>query len=367
MGVRAPSLLLCLFALLAGCYSPEPVWRKDRLTLAHVQSTVEPVRVYYRDLERGDAEQVLPEVAAVHSAVRSHLGFRPPATELVIYEPSGPIGAVGQQVHETRCELDKTPDGWVIGFVYPFNQDPRTLEHLVGTTAHEVAEATILLQVTVLDPYVRWMHDGIAELIEHEVLCRRNPSAARANLRRVTRFVAERRGEGVSWVNLARWRQLAPWVVRSHRFLGESEDNLSLEDIDQSINRVRRARRLEADPVFQGGLDELEVMLRRARRLGRLPWEGGEARTDDPNTRDFLFYNAAFAFWLGVERARPGTVRRYVTALARKRSGDDHVITSEEVLEMLREAAEGAVLPPLERFTLEEADRVLRAEQLRLG
>src|SRR5437016_4198482 len=57
-------------------------------------------------------------------------------------------------------------------------------DRLRGTVAHEVAEATVLTRVPILDPYLRWMHDGIAESVEYRVLQQLDPKAASATLDR---------------------------------------------------------------------------------------------------------------------------------------------------------------------------------------
>lgn len=353
---------------LAGCLAQPPglddaviehlesVWTSDRAT-----------RVIYHEVERATAESLLPELASVQTDVGERLGLVPPRAEVLIYATSGPPAGDGEHVLETRCDLAHGPDGWRIRFRYPWTEQPETRRRLVGTAAHEVTEATVLLQVTALDPYLRWMHDGIAELMEHEVLLRRDPAAARASLARMIEFLGAREERGVLWADLTRWRQLASWIVRSHRFLGPGSVNLALDDVEGSLARVRRALAAREDSSIAEGLRELETILLRAEALERRPWAEGEARPDDPLTRDYVFYVLAFTFWLEVERSHPGAVRAYVQSLAARRAEEDHVLSAHEAEDLLRKAVDAGELPPLTRYPLASALATLEREVERLG
>ncbi len=361
-------LVLSAPLVLSGCLVTQPPGLDDAVIqdLESVWSADRAARVICYEVERSAAERLLPDVAAVRSDVHEQLGLSPPRTEVLLYPLRGPQGREGEVVRETRCDLTHGPEGWRLRFRYPWSEEPAHRPTLLGTTAHEVAEATVLLQVTVLDPYLRWMHDGIAELIEHQVLRRTEPSAARLDLQRMVAFLEERLADGVEWADLTRWRQLASWVVRSHRFMGPGAANLSLDHLDRSVARVREALAQAPQPVVQTGLEELEAMLLRAQAMERRPWADGEARPDDPATRDYVFYTLAFAFWLEVEREQPETVRRYVQALGGHRESGDHVLSAHEALHLLRRAA-GDDLPPLTRFPVRLALETLRAELQALG
>ncbi|MGE0707340.1 MAG: hypothetical protein AB7N76_04680 [Planctomycetota bacterium] len=345
---------------------------EDRHQLAHVELPDHSARLYYSGLERHDAEGLLPEVAAVQSEVTGCLGFKPPRAELVLYP--APEGPSLEAVHETRCDLVRGEQGeWSIVFAYPYARDPypqgpnpRGRAQLLGTTSHELAEATVLLRVTVLDPYLRWMHDGIAELVEHRVLSRRLPEAARSGLARARAFLEERLGAGDLWVDLSRWRQLTPWIVRSHRFLGPNQSNLSLDDLEGALRRVRRARDLGGEPDLIAGLTELEAMLLRAQALAERPYVPGEARAGDAETHDFLLYASSFALWLEVEQRRPGAARALLERLERRRGEGDHVLGAAEGEALLREVCPSET-PPLTRYPLERAVAALRAEEERAG
>ncbi len=363
-------LLPLLVLACAACNTGQP--RADDVEgLAHVELIGPPasgsVRIYYtQDIEEQDAKSLVPHVAAICSEVGARLGFAPPRAELVIYEPAGPEGARGKHVRETRGDLVQEDTGWRIRFVYPWRDTRQAVSQLLGTTAHEVAEATVLLRVTVIDPYLRWLHDGIAVLIEHEVLARLRPKSARESLGRTRQFVRERREDGVRFVDLTRWRQLAPYLVRSHRFLGPGQANLDLANLPESLRRVRNAMMGTDDPLFLEGLQELETALKRTQRFSSAPAVPGAARPDDPLTQDFLFYNAAFALWLSLERAHPGVVQRTLSGMAERREQDDHVLSAEEAQDLVRFAAEGRELPNIEQFSLEEIEAVLLEEEQRL-
>jgi len=363
-GRRTLASLGALGALaLAGCVGPPGTSDAEVAQLDRVD--LSDVCVYYRpdDLAEAQARALAPEVQRVRRDVADMLGVEPPRAELVVYEQPG-VGS-NALVRSTPAEMR---DGRV-RFRYPWSEGDALLRaQLLGTVAHELAEAALLSRVTVIDPYVRWTHDGVAEVVEHEVLARLDPEACRASLRRVLRHVGGQRDAGVEWVDLTRWRQLAGWVIRSHRYLDPPEHNLDLDDPGAALNEVRALRaRVPADGLRGRGLAELEELLVEARAVGGRPWREGEARPDDPETRDFVFYNAAFAVWLGLERAAPGTIERFLAALVARRAAGDHVLTAAEVAGLVRRASGGAELPPLDRLPLADVEAAVRAEARRLG
>ena len=357
--------------LLAGCVIAPPgtddVGALGHVELAFGNGSQVKVRIFHTaDVERREANALLPQIAAICSEVHAVIGFVPPRTEVILYQPSSPAGARGRHVHETRGDLVQEESGWRIRFVYPWRGE-QGLGQLWGTTAHEVAEATILLRVTVLDPYVRWMHDGIADLVEHEVLASLQPSLAMEGLGRSLRFLADRREAGIRRIDLRRWRQLSPFLVRSHRYLGPGETNLVLDDRTASLLRVRKAKARTDDPVFLVGLGEIEQILLRCGDIERQAWRFDEARPRDPLTQDFLFYNVSFALWLHLERQRPGTLRTFVRLIAAKRTSDDHVLTGPEVEALLAQAAKGLELPDLSDVLVSDAEAWLNAEARRIS
>lgn len=358
-GIR-PFLLLAALAG-PGCYAPPPgIDDPDLVQLENV--SLGRAWIYYRkgDLTADEARALASDVAGVREGVGKRTGVEPPRAEVVVYAPSGPPSTAEPFVHPTLARADREH----VRFRYPLAEDdPLGRSQLLGTVGHEVAEATVLGAVEAIDPHVRWLHDGIAELVEHEVLVERDPATARRLLDRALDFVRDRRAAGVEWVDLTRWRQIAPTVVRSHRFVGRP--NLSLDDVAGARARVAAAR-AGAPPERLAQLDELDGLLERVEARRRLPWRPGEATTDDPDALDYVFYVAAFAVWLDLERAAPGVVARTVAGLRARREGGDLVLAEEEGLAIVREAAKGAELPPLVRVELEQVERRLRVESARL-
>lgn len=358
-----PPLLLTL--LLQGCYTPPPGIEDEQII------RMEKVRqgdawIYYRggEVSRERAAALAPDVEAVRVEVGRILGIPAPRAQLVVYPPSGPAGAAGMLVDRVLClylEREHT-----IRFRYPLEDAPLSRAQLLGTVGHEVAEATILGAVTTLDPYLRWMHDGVAEMVEHEVLRQRDPESARLLLQRTQRFVSERRARGVEWLDLTRWRQILETVIRAHRLLADDQGPLSIVDVTAAVARVRRAAAgPDEPPGRRAALAELEAMLQAIGQRQRLPWREGEGRTDDPDTLDYLFYNASFAVWVHLERCSPGTLQRFLQAL-RARQGVDPVLSSSEATDALRQVAGDVALPPLDRLPLTWVEEVLHAEERRL-
>lgn len=362
MSARAslPSLLVAaLVGALSGCMT-EPPRLEDRHLLAKYELPQGTGCLYYRDLSPAEAEGLLPALAEVHGRLEGFLGFRPPWAELVLY-------AEGREalstVRVTRCDLVRGHGGWQIVFAYPYHAE--RVAELLGTTGHELAEATVLLRVTAIDPYLRWVHDGIADFAEHEIHLQHDPRKALDTVRRARALVEEHLGDGELWLNLSRWRQLAPWIVRSHRVLGPGHDNLSLNDIEASLARLERVERSEEDPARTRGLAELKGILVRARQLRERGFAPGEAHGKDARDGDLLGYAISFAYWLEIERGNPGTIRAFLAALDAQRAAGDHVLTGPEAIATLTKVL-GAPPPPTERYPLERALSVLQTEETRL-
>lgn len=360
--------LACLLALLPlGCYTPPPgIEDAEVLRMEHVRQG--DAWVFYRgwDVPRARAAALAPEVEDVRLRVGALTGVAPPRAQLVVHGPTGSAGGGGPLVDRVACLFIEREN--TIRFRYPLEGDDRLARtQLLGTVGHEVAEATVLGQVTVIDPYLRWMCDGVAELAEHEVLLALDREGARELLGRALRFVQDRRARGVEWVDLTRWRQLGDRIYRTQRLLDDGAPSLPLDDLPGALARVRRARAAVADdPARAAALAELEGLVEAALARGRLGWRPGEGRTDDADALDYLFYNAAFAVWLHAERAAPATLRRFVTALAARRDADP-VLVEAEAVALLGEAANGAALPPLSRLPLAWVEQALEAEAARLA
>lgn len=366
--VRRATPGLALLALLAGCYTPPPgIEDEDVIRMENVRQG--DVWVFFRpgDIDRERAAALAPEVEGVRQRVGELTGVAPPRAQLVVFDPPG-AGGGAPLVDRVVClflERDYT-----IRFRYPLQDEPLARTQLLGTVGHEVAEATVLGQVTALDPFLRWMCDGVAELVEHEVLAGQRREDARELLGRTLRFVQDRRVRGTQWVDLTRWRQLGDRLHRTQRLVADGAASLSLapDDLPRSLDRVRRARAAAAEEegVRRGALDELEQLLVAVSARERLAWRAGEGRTDDPEALDYLFYNAAFALWLHAERAAPGALGRVMTALAARRE-QDPVLLHAEALALLREATGDVVFPALDRVPLVWIEQVLKDEEGRLS
>jgi len=351
--------LLVLLLSLAGCVAGPPSLA-ERASMQRV--VFGEVSLFYRptELERPWVQDLATEVADVRRSVGDRLHRRPPEAELLLYEPPGVIGAGEPEVFQTLASLE----GSRVVFPYPVVADDGAQQQLLNTVAHELSEATVLRSVTVLDPYLRWVHDGIAELVEHEVSMRRDLDASRQALELSLRYVEERRNAGVESVSLRRWRQIAGWVVRSRRYMLDDQ-NLSLVEIGASLRRVEEGLAHEDPESLRGrGLLELKDLLLRAQELGKQPWSPTEAVPARDADR-YVFYVASFAVWLHLERQEPGTVLAFLDGVDAEADADDFVLTAPEVESLLAKSA----LPDLDldRIPLEWVEATLKGELHRLG
>ena len=355
--VRSPRLLAAALALLvAGCWSPPP--GIDDTDLSNV--SLDDAWVYYRepDVSRDAAVRLVPEVADVRSQVATLLGVPAPRAELVIYQAPTPTATDALVLH-TQCRFDRARGA--IRFRYPLEDDALSRAQLLGTVGHEVAEASVLAALECLDPHVRWVHDGIADLMEHEVLVARDPASAATLLARARDFIEDRRSRGVEWIDLTRWRALAPFIVRSHLLVGPP--NLSLSDLPGSRARVAAARARDGAPI--AALDELDLVLRGCEASARQPLRPGEAAPEDPEVLDYPFYVASFAVWLEAERRAPGTTRRAIAELRARCAAGDRVLTRSEAEATLERI--GGAPPRVARVPLERVAAALEVELRRLG
>lgn len=331
----------------------ESVWSPDRGT-----------RVICYQVDRSLGKALLPDLAAARADVADRLGLRPPRAEVVIF--SQEATPVASATRETRADLAFGPAGWSVRFGAAVDEQDHSRSVLIALTAHEVAEGSIVSHVTVLDPFVRWLHDGVADLIEEEVLSASLPQAADALLRNTSEVLEDAFRGGARWADLTRWRQLSSQIIRSHRFFGPDAEDLSLDDPAASLARVQAALGQADDPVVRGGLQELEAMVSRAQAIQERPWAVGEARPDDPILGDVVFYALSLAVWLELEESRPGIARATAQAIAQRRTDHDHVISADEVLVIVRRLAGDVPLPPLARYPLVRGLKQLQAARKRL-
>lgn len=362
--MRGPAALLLLG--LSGCYMAPPGIEPAQIA-GYERLEQGRIRLHWvkGNLDRADVEPLLADLTSVAQEVSARFGCAPPPASVVVWKPPGVAGAGSERVLTTHGAL--LPGGRVVFRCAWDPGDPGGLYPLLGTCAHELAEAAVLTRVTAIDPYLRWFHDGLAELAEHEVLVAHDPAHARAELERDLRFLAEQRERGVTRIDLTRWRQLSPWIVRSFRFLDEP-GNLSLLDLPASRQRVRSAlERVGSAQLRRRGLLELVEVLENASAVAARPFEPDEARPDDAEARDLLFYISSMAVWLHLERRSPGTARRAVAELERRRwVEEDHVFRAAEALDLVGVAAPGVDPLPLRDLPLETVERVLADELQRL-
>ncbi len=366
---RAPlaALALGLPLIWAGCVTTKPMSEEEIERWPKV--TLDTVTVRYKepDIERAAAERVAREVEKVHAAVTAELDLakpgasKPPFAEVLLYRDAG----WGQDRWlVTHAVIIDRPLRVRIPCALPEeDKDGEAIAARIrGTIAHEVAEATVLTSVPILDPYLRWMHDGIAESVEYRVLKKIDPRAAGETLTRYDQYAREARRAGISWVDLTRWRQLPEWVVHSDALLKEV---LRLDDLPGAFKLLakKRVSFQEKDSEQVTALSALLDMLGEAWAREQLPFGAGEC---DPRPRpgQFLCYDASFCFWLELERARPGltaTVLATITA----RGKNEPVLRSDDVVKILSEVAGADVTARLERFTLDRLEGVLAAERKR--
>ncbi|MEZ0230182.1 MAG: hypothetical protein ACAI25_16285 [Planctomycetota bacterium] len=363
----APGLLAVLVFTIAGCtpakrgLTPEEIEKWPR-----VQDEGVTIRIKEGDVDPFAAKLVARAIAVVHSQVTHELGLwkqgeqRPPYAEVLLYRDAG----WGQERWlVTHAVIIERPLRVQIPCALP--EDDKDGEAIAarirGTIAHEVAEATVLTRVPILDPYLRWMHDGIAESVEYRVLRRLDPRAADETLNRYEQYAREARRAGISWVDLTRWRQLPDWIIHSDALLREGP--LYLDDLPSSLKRLasKRVSFQEKDPEQVSVLDVLLDMLGESWAREQLPFGAGEC---DPRPRpgQFLCYDASFCFWLELERAHPGLT---AAVLARIAAWKEPVLRSDDVVKMLNALTGQDVTARLERFSLDRLESILAAERKR--
>jgi hypothetical protein len=333
------------------------------------RTTAEGVTVRWRDGEVASSavETVAREIARVRTAVGEALALvgsasaPPPYAEVILYRDAG----WGQERWlVTHAMILERPLRVRIPCALPEDDQDgdKIAARIRGTIAHEIAEATVLTRVPILDPYLRWLHDGVAESVEYRVLQRLDPQAAADVLQKYELYSREARRNAITWVDLTRWRQLPDWIVHSD-VLFPKGGPLRLDDLAGSLRRVseKRFANQERDPETLAALDVLVDLVAETWSREQLAVANGEA---DPRPRpgQFLCYDASFCFWLELERGRPGIT---AAALARIAARHEPVLRSEDVMRIVSGLAGEDVRPRLERFTLDRLDGVLAAERPR--
>lgn len=364
-----PLAVLAVLLALTACATEKPSLSESVIE-AWPQVKADGVTVRYKagDVDRAAAELVAQQVSLVRSAVADELALAPPASpppyaEVLLYRDAG----WGQDRWlVTHAVILERPLRVRIPCALP--EDDQDAERIVarirGTVAHEIAEATVLTRVPILDPYLRWMHDGIAESVEYRVLLKLDPRAASDTLTRYEQYAREARAPqiAISWVDLSRWRQLPDWIVNSDVLLQKSRA-LRLDDLQGSLRRLaeKRVSFQERWPDQLEAFDALLEMLSSAWAREQLPCGEGEA---DPRPRSgqFLCYDASFCLWLELERAHPGLTAQALKTIAARR---EPVLRSNDVVKIVSDLAGEDVKPRLQRFTLDRLEGVLAAERRR--
>jgi hypothetical protein len=367
--VKRARIVALALLLAAGCATPKAplgdieTWPK---------ATAAGVIVHYKEGEVGakDAAYVAEQLRLVRDAVALELapvesGARtrstvPPYAEVLLYRDAGwgqerwlvTHAAILERPLRVRipCALAAEDQG-----------GEAIAARIRETVAHEVAEATVLTNVPVLDPYLRWFHDGVAESVGYRVLRRLDANAADEMLARYEQYAREERRGGTTWVDLTRWRQLPDWILHSDLLFKNAP--LRLDDLPGSLRRVaeKRFAAQERDAVALAALDALIAMLSETWVKEQLPYGPGEADLR-PRAGQFLCYDAGLCLLLELERAHPGVTAE---TIARIGAREEAVLRSDDVVAIIASIAGEDIHPRLERFTLDRLEGVLAAERRR--
>jgi hypothetical protein len=367
-------LLLSLTALGAAGCATQRASELNVESLAHVGAEGVIVHFKREDFDDKDVQTIATRLAEVRSAVVSELALvtsssegAPPIADVVLYHD---LGWGQERWLVVHAKILENPLRVRIPCALPTDdRDPMAIvERLRETIAHEVAEATVLTRVPIIDPYLRWMHDGIAESVGYRVLCRFDPKGAAAMLDRYGQYADEARRSGVSWVDLTRWRQLSDWIVHSEAIFDDHESKpapLRLDDLPRSLRRLAEQRfadpRQLPDPDTLVTLDALLAILGESWAREQLPYVKGEA-DPRPSKGQFLCYDASFCFWLEIERKHPGVTAKVLAAMSARR---ETVLRSDDVVQLLEGLTQESLRPRIERFTLDRLAGVLAAETRR--
>ncbi len=370
--LRRPALALALVlgAALAttGCTatSKVPSLEERFASFSSVEDEGITLRFDARELAPGDAKLVAHELVLVRGAVAAELCLErpddaPPRAEVILYRDAG----WGQERWLlTHALILERPLRVRIPCALPDDDDtPEKIAHRIrGTVAHELAETSVLTRVPILDPYLRWMHDGIAESVEYRVLQKLDPKAAAADIARYAQYSVEARLRGTRWIDLTRWRQLPDWIVHSE-VVFEDRDALRIDDLAGSLRRIASERKLiqaeEPEKVLL--FDELRAILAEVWSKESL---GASRDEEDPRPRagQFLCYDASFCLWVELEREHPGLTAKVLAAMAGHRAP---ILRSADVLRVLEQITGHSLRGRLERFSLDRLDSILEAERAR--
>jgi hypothetical protein len=366
---RALPFLVVLFATACTTTPPRPTLEQRFETFSSVEDEGVAVRFDEREVTPAIAKQLAKTLVAVRAAVARELALdlkadAPPAAEVILYRDAG-WGLERWLV--THAQILERPLRVRVPCALPDDDDTaeKIAHRVVGTVAHELAESAILTRVPILDPYLRWMHDGIADSVEYRVLLQLDPAAAAADLARFAQYSVESRLKGTRWVDLTRWRQLPDWIVHSEVvFENKAPLRLGLDDVPTSLRRLARERKVpQSEGAAEGVLllDELRAILGETWTKESIV---GPREEEDPHPRagQFLCYDASFCFWLDLERTHPGITAKIVAIMSAHRAP---ILRSADVVHALEQATGVSLAGKLERFSLDRIDAILAAERAR--
>lgn len=369
-----PALLLTV-ASLAGCVTTDPPTEPGGKPDGRAVTPDGGVTVLYRSSElRGDlALAVAGELALVRAAVAHELALEtaPGALPQAEIELRRDPRSGDDYLIVTHAQILDNPLRVHIPCRVPLDETDAAAiaKRFRGTVAHEIAEATVLTHVPILDPYLRWMHDGIAESVSFRVLQKLDPDSAREERDRYLdrwRQARDRRPPA-RWVDLGGWRQPSSWIVHSEALFANRQP-LVLTNLMQSLARIgeERLANQEAHPDQIAAFDALASFLGESWMRERLSPGDGEVdlRTQDAreptSTRwkdtQFLCYGASMCLWLELERESPGITGKVLAAMMGRRAA---VLRSSDVVAIVQGLSNVDIRPRLERFTFERLERVL--------
>lgn len=367
---KAAAFLVASCALLPGCPSvhPGPIQDHEVAGCALVESG--RTTLIFRASELPElappaAERVVRELDLVRARVQTVLRREAPGLEVRVWKDV----SLGNDPYDvTHAHVLSKPQRVSVECPIREGESPEAfIERVRSRIAHEVAEATVITRARVLDPYLRWMHDGIAVLSEFLV---ESEVSAAAGIKRLEGYRRDFEGagrRGVKWLDLTRWRQLAQWIVHSEPLLVPPDKPLELDDVDAALDRLKPERHVANRPEIALRTEALLQLIGEHMRKRAMPLSEGEA---DPsgwrrNPDSILFYHASFALWLDLERARPGALVRALDAI--EADGKEHeILTSDAVAGILSRIAGEDVRPRLLRWKLRQAEGVLVEETERL-
>jgi hypothetical protein len=377
--VRRVTVAAGALLALAGCATTQPTHAPEDID-GRVVSPDGSVVVAYNtaDVRSESAAFAARDFAVVRDGVARELALEKTPAELLQAEIVVRRGSESGQSYymTTHANIVEGPRGTPlrVRLDWPLKPD-ETIEGKIAsfraTVAHEITEATLLAHVRLLDPYLRWMHDGIAESVAHRVVARLDPATASAERDRRRDRWRRARDRKLRWLDLTGWRQSSTWVVHSDSFFKTDSPPLFLSNVTESLKRIAddRFQSQETHEDELAASDALADFVTEVWKREHLPPGDGEIdlRRSTLGTNDardeetqFLCYSASMCIWLELEQASPGITGRFLASLM---ASNASAVRAADVIQMVRDLAKVDVRPRLERFTCERLESVLAAEK----